>query len=163
MKKKIDTTIMENELQSGSAFFRQPVEPTVNPAKEPSPLPSSSPASTDNPSVFSGIPSSPIENPSLPHPADRSDDQSASRFIDQSTHQLMGPILTKPVGFYLPEIINRQIDEAVYYYRTKRGMKVDRSLVISALLGDPQIWTPEYLDQLANKVMAQLINRSTNR
>jgi hypothetical protein len=89
--------------------------------------------------------------------------QSTDQLVDQSTGQLIGKVLDKPVAFYIPEIINKKIDEAVRYYQKKYGKKIDRSAVVSAFLGDPDSWTNEALDNLADKVIEQLTSRLVNR
>lgn len=89
--------------------------------------------------------------------------QSINQSTNQSINQLTGPSVDRPVAFYIPEIINKKIDEAVQYYQEKYSKKIDRSAVVSALLGDPPTWTHEALDQLVDKVINQLTNRLTSR
>lgn len=156
MKKQLDTTSMENELKGGSAFFRQPAHQTDDAeGKDATTLPS---PATDL-SFTAENQNQPRRDEEDNQPLDHSVDSS----IDQSTNQLIGPVLSRPVAFYLPESINQKIEEAVFYYQTKRRMKFDRSAIVSAILGDVQIWTTESLDRLAAKVTEQLINRTTNR
>jgi hypothetical protein len=72
-------------------------------------------------------------------------------------------VVDRPVAFYIPEVINKKIDEAVQYYEDEHRMKFDRSAVVSAILGDPKIWTGKALDQLTSKVTEQLTSRLTGR
>jgi hypothetical protein len=90
-------------------------------------------------------------------------DQSVDRSTSQSTNQLTGPSVNRPVAFYIPRVIHKKIDEAVLYYQEKYSKKIDRSAVVSALLGNPEIWTHTSLDQLVEKVINQLTSRLTSR
>jgi hypothetical protein len=104
-------------------------------------------------------------------PTSRSVNQSINESFNQSTvqsinlliDQLTGPPVNRPVGFYIPKIIHKKIDEAVLYYQEKHSKKIDRSAVVSALLGDPNIWTHESLEGMAEKVISQLTSRLTSR
>jgi hypothetical protein len=71
---------------------------------------------------------------------------------DQSTGQLMGAVAKRPLGFYIPTAINEHIDEAVLFFQKKYNQKIDRSAVVSAILGDPKIWRKPSLDKLAGRV-----------
>ena len=72
-------------------------------------------------------------------------------------------MIERPVAFYLPEIINEKIDEAVDYMEKYHRVKVDRSAVVSAILGNPAVWEPESLSQLVDKAFSQLTSRLTRR
>jgi hypothetical protein len=104
----------------------------------------------------------PISQP-VGQSTNRSIDQSTNQSTDQSINQLTGSVVERPVAFYVPKIIDKKIDEAVIYYQENHKKKIDRSAVVSALLGDPDIWTHEALDKLADKVVNQLTNRLTSR
>ncbi len=72
--------------------------------------------------------------------------------------------MDKPRGFYITERLNQRIDEAVRYYQQKHGIKkVDRSIVVTALLENEAYWTEEALDLLVEKIINQLTHRLTNR
>jgi hypothetical protein len=101
----------------------------------------------------------PAANNSTNHPVGRSVGQSTNR----STDQLTSKVVDRPVSFYIPEIIHQKIDEAVRYYQGNHSKKIDRSAVVSALLGDPDRWTDEALDEMAKKVLEQLTSRMTSR
>jgi hypothetical protein len=81
----------------------------------------------------------------------------------QSTHQLVGAVVKRPLAFYIPESINEKIEEALRYYQQKYNKKIDRSAIVSALLGDATIWDRPALDKLADKVLEQLKNRLNER
>jgi hypothetical protein len=85
------------------------------------------------------------------------------RPVDQSTRQLTGAVVKRPLAFYIPLTINEKIEEAVLYYRKKYNQKIDRSAVVSAILGNPRIWKKPSLDKLAGKVADQLRNRLNDR
>lgn len=150
MKKQLNTSAMENELKQGSVFFQQRTEPVAEP-KVPPPLPA--------PVAASPTPTPP---PASPEP-DQSINQSMSQSVDPSTKQLTGPIVDRPVAFYLPELIDQKIDEAIKYYQDTYRIKFDRSALVSALLGNPALWTNEALDQLIDQVTEQMTNRLTSR
>ena len=71
--------------------------------------------------------------------------------------------MDKPRGFYITEQLNKRIDEAVRYYQEKHNLaKVDRSIVVTAILEDESNWTEEALDLLSERVISHLISRLTN-
>ena len=101
-----------------------------------------------------------LTNQPSEQPTSRPVDQPVNRSVDQ---QLMGKVVDRPVAFYLPESINEKIDEAVDYLEKQHRTKVDRSAVVSAILGNPTIWEPEALNQLVDKAVSQLTSRLTSR
>lgn len=96
-------------------------------------------------------------------PVDRTNRLDQSTRSVESTRQLMGAVVRRPLAFYIPEVINQQLETAVQYYQQTAHKKIDRSAVVSALLGDPKIWQKETLDKLAGKVLGQLKNRLSDR
>ena len=103
-------------------------------------------------------------------PVDRTDrpDQSGQPThpispVDQSTGQLTGAVVKRPLAFYIPVAVNEKIDEAVLYYQKKYNKKIDRSAVVSAILGNPRIWRKPNLDKLAGTVTDQLKSRLNDR
>jgi len=103
----------------------------------------------------------PIDQTSLPAQPNQS--TRSTKQIDSSTGQLSGSVVKRPLAFYIPLSINEKLEEAVSYYQKKYNRKIDRSAVISALLGNPDIWNQSALDQLAGKVLDQLKNRFNDR
>lgn len=79
--------------------------------------------------------------------------------------QLVGPMKKgSPPAFYLSEIISNKIDDAVEYYKAKRKLRqVDRTAVVAAILGDPEIWKSKALGELAEKVMEQFNDRKRRK
>ena len=79
------------------------------------------------------------------------------------TKQLLGEVGKRPLAFYIPVSINDKLEAAVSYYQKKYNRKIDRSAVVSALLGNAKLWEETALDDLAEKVLDQLKNRLSNR
>src|SRR5215203_4178016 len=70
--------------------------------------------------------------------------QSVNPLINRLKHQLMN----KPKGFYIPEQLDVRLDQTVEYFQRKHGLKkVDRSILLSALLEDDELWKEASLDQ----------------
>jgi hypothetical protein len=151
MSKKLSTDTIANELREGSAFFRE--------ARQAKAGPKESPGSGQSKEVHKNEPPA-NQKPSL---VDQSVSQSTDRPTNQSTDQLMGEVVDRPVAFYLPKIIHNKIDEAVRYLQQTRSKRIDRSAIVSAILGDPKNWEEVTLDQLADKAVDQLTNRLTSR
>ena len=114
--------------------------------------------------------SSPMQTQQKPstQSIEQSINQSINRLTDPSTSQLAATksnkVMDKPRGFYITERLNQQIDEAVRYFQDKHNIKkVDRSIVVTALLENEANWTEEALELLLDKVINQLTNRLTNR
>jgi len=107
-------------------------------------------------------------NQSTPQSATQSTDPSIDRLTNRLISRLTNPtgskVMDKPRGFYITEQVNKRIDEAVRYYQEKHNLsKVDRSIVVTALLENESNWTEEALDLLLDRVISQLTNRLTNR
>src|SRR5689334_12855866 len=84
---------------------------------------------------------------------EQSINQSINRLTERLTNQLHHPnsikVMDKPRGFYITEQLNKHIDEAVRYYQEKHNLKkVDRSIIVTALLDNETNWTEEALDLL---------------
>jgi len=110
----------------------------------------------------------PTPQPTSYPSTEQSINPSTNRSIDQSTHQgagaPMNKVMEKPRGFYITERLNQRIDETVRYYQEKHHLrKVDRSIVVTALLDNEANWTEETLDLLLDKVISELTRRLTNR
>ena len=117
--------------------------------------------------------SHPLSNRRQPakRPAAASPDQPSDPLVDQpgtgstgpTTGQLAGQVVNRPVSFYIPLSINAKIDEAVDYMEKRHGVKVDRSAIVSALLGEAALWEAASLNRLVEKAVQQLTNRLTSR
>src|SRR5262245_14122065 len=125
MKKQLDTTLMENELKSGSVFFQKPINRSDSDkgGKRSTPLPSPAKTVNNDPQLVT-LPAQGVET-------DQSVNQSIDQSTNQSTKQLIGKVVNRPVAFYIPEVVNKKIDEAVQYYQDKRHLKFDRSALVS--------------------------------
>lgn len=99
---------------------------------------------------------------------DRPIDRSIDRPIDQPINwptevDELGPVVGKPKAFYVSQKVDAWLDEAVRYLRSKDLHKVDRSVVVNALLHSPDLFVPAALDQLRKRVLAHLTNKSLSR
>jgi hypothetical protein len=67
-------------------------------------------------------------------------------------------------AFYITEALDEKLDQAVNYLQKKHGIKkVDRSVLVNALLDNDTFWTDQALDQLVDKVVGQLTSRLISR
>jgi hypothetical protein len=65
---------------------------------------------------------------------------------------------------FITEGLDENLDKAVNYLQKNHGIKkVDRSVVVNALLDNDTLWTDEALDQLIERVVSQLTNRLISR
>jgi hypothetical protein len=113
------------------------------------------------------------EAPSTPLPAkSKSAHQSTSQSTNQLTSQLINQpasrplshIVDRPKAFYITEGLDEKLDQAVTYLQKKHGIKkVDRSVMVNALLDNDTLWTDEALDQLVERVVSQLTSRLMSR
>jgi hypothetical protein len=113
----------------------------------------------------------PVRSKGNPHKATRKA-QSTSQSTSQSTRQSIGQptqrpftkIVDRPKAFYITEGLDENLDKAVTYLQKKHGIKkVDRSVVVNAMLDNDTLWTDEALDQLVDNVVSQLTSRLMSR
>jgi hypothetical protein len=102
------------------------------------------------------------------HPAHQSTSQSTnqptSQLTNQSTSRPLSHIVDRPKAFYITEGLDEKLDLAVTYLQKKHGIKkVDRSVIVNALLDNDTLWTNEALDQLVESVVSQLTSRLISR
>ncbi len=107
-------------------------------------------------------------NQSTSQSTDQLTNQSVNQPIDQSTTRLtdgdeLGPVVEKPKAFYITQKVDRWLDEAVRYLQEKGLYKVDRSILVNALLHKPELFKPDSLDGLRNQLLAHLTNKSLKR
>jgi hypothetical protein len=94
----------------------------------------------------------------------QSTSQSTNQLINQPTSRPFTKIVDRPKAFYITEGLDENLDKAVNYLQKKHGIKkVDRSVVVNALLDNDTLWTDEALDQLVERVVSQLTNRLISR
>jgi hypothetical protein len=90
--------------------------------------------------------------------------QSTSQLISQPMSQPFTKIVDRPKGFYITEALDEKLDKAVTYLQKKHGIKkVDRSVIVNALLDNETLWTDKALDQLVERVVSQLTSRLISR
>ena len=107
-------------------------------------------------------------NQSISQSTDQSTNRPINQSIDQPTNPLtdvdeLGPVVEKPKAFYITQKVDRWLDEAVRYCQEKGLYKVDRSILVNALLHNPELFKPESLNDLRNRLLAHLTNKSLRR
>jgi hypothetical protein len=106
----------------------------------------------------------PQKSPRQSQSTSQSTDQSTSQLISRPINQPFTKIVDRPKGFYITEALDEKLDKAVTYLQKKHGIKkVDRSIIVNALLDNETLWTDEALDQLVERVVSQLTNRLISR
>ena len=88
--------------------------------------------------------------------------------VDRSTDQLskvdtLGPIVDRPRAFYITQKVDRWLDETVRHLRDIGIHKMDRSVLVNALLHNPHLYKPYSLDNIRKRLLAHLTNRSLKR
>src|SRR5215217_3248045 len=106
----------------------------------------------------------PQKSPRQPKPMSQSTRQSTNQFISQPMNRPFTKLVDRPKAFYITEGLDEKLDQAVTYLQKKHGIKkVDRSVVVNALLDNDTLWTDEALDQLVERVVSQLTSRLMSR
>jgi hypothetical protein len=97
-------------------------------------------------------------------PTGQSTRQSTNQLIIQPISRPITKIVDRPKAFYITEGLDEKLDKAVVYLQKKHGIKkVDRSVIVNALLDNDTLWTDEALDQLVERVVSQLTSRLVSR
>jgi hypothetical protein len=100
--------------------------------------------------------------PMRKRPVDQSTDQSIDQSANPLTRREGNQTVERPKAFYITKRLDRRIDAAVRYLQEKHGIKkVDRSVVVNAMLDNEAWWTEEALDLLVDRVISQLTSRLT--
>ena len=106
----------------------------------------------------------PQQSPSKSKPMSQSTRQSTGQSISQPINQPFTKIVDRPKAFYITEGLDEKLDNAVTYLQKKHGIKkVDRSVIVNALLDNETLWTDEALDQLVERIVSQLTSRLMSR
>lgn len=93
---------------------------------------------------------------------DQSIVQSTDQSVDQLTSREGNRTVERPKAFYITKLLDRRIDAAVRYLQEKHGIKkVDRSVIVNAMMDSEAWWTEEALDLLVDRVISQLTSRLT--
>lgn len=96
--------------------------------------------------------------------ADRPTNQPADRPVDWPINvEKLGPVVGKSKSFYITQKVDSWLDEAVRYLKSKDIHKVDRSVVVNALLHSPDLFEPAHLDKMRERLLAHLTNKSMRR
>jgi len=107
---------------------------------------------------------------------DQSTDQSTNRSTNRPTNRLttwltdpiadvdeLGSVVERPRAFYITQKVDVWLDEAVRYLRGKGLNKVDRSVLINALLHNEGLYKPRFLNRIRKRLLAHLTNKSLKR
>ena len=114
----------------------------------------------------------PIEGSTVDQSTDQPTSRPTGRPTDQSTDQLtdgstnidaLGPVVARPRAFYITQKLDRWLDEAVTYLKGKGMHKVDRSVLINALLHDPSLFESRSLDRIRPSLLTHLTNKFLRR
>jgi hypothetical protein len=116
----------------------------------------------------SPLPSTPTRTPQkttrIAKSTRQSTGQSTNQFISQPMSRPLTRIVDRPKAFYITEGLDEKLDKAVLYLQKKHGIKkVDRSVIMNAVLDNDTLWTDEALDQLVERVVSQLTSRLISR
>jgi hypothetical protein len=113
------------------------------------------------PSISKGKPQKPTRQSKL---TNQSTGQSTNQLMSQPTSRPFTKIVDRPKAFYITEGLDEKLDKAVTYLQKKHGIKkVDRSVIMNALLDNDALWADEALDQLVERVVSQLTSRLMSR
>lgn len=94
----------------------------------------------------------------------RPTNKSSGRSPNRSTASVSTKIVDRPKAFYITERLDRHLDDAVRYLQQAHGIKkVDRSVLVNAILDNEAQWSDESLDLLVDRVVGQLTSRLTGR
>ena len=86
--------------------------------------------------------------------------QSTSQLTSQSTHVSEHKTVERPKSFYITVRLDKRLDEAVRYFQDVHGIKkVDRSILLNAMLDNDTQWTDEALDLLVARIISILTNK----
>lgn len=180
MKKKLNTGNITNELEGASLFFTKRSTPPPSPEpEEPVAVKRENPL-FDFPFIENATKSESVETPVEKQPSKPKKQQSTNQSTDQSTNRLvnrsidqstspftdfdeLGPVVEKPKAFYITQKVDRWLDEAVRYLQDKGLHKIDRSILVNALLHKPELFKNEALDELRNQLLTHLTNKSLKR
>jgi len=95
-------------------------------------------------------------------PAKRRVNQASSQSTSRPTERSSPRVMERPKAFYITKRLDRDIDEAVRYFQDVHGIKkVDRSVVVTAMLDNDSLWSDKSLDKLVDRVMSELTSRLT--
>ena len=107
----------------------------------------------------------PVSSQSPNQQTPQSTTQSARQSVSQSTDQQASRLtetktVDRPKSFYITLRLDRRLDEAVRYFQEAHGIKkVDRSILVNAMLDNDVNWTDEALDFLVERILQLLTNK----
>ena len=150
---------------SGGMFSKLINPNTAKPAEPQKPESTPEASRTPLPAKSKGNPrKSTVKSKPAQQSTSQSTNQSASQLITQSISRPPTQLVDRPKAFYITEGLDEKLDQAVMYLQKKHGIKkVDRSVIVNALLDNNELWTDEALDQLVERVVSQLTSRLMSR
>jgi len=96
--------------------------------------------------------------------SNRSTGQSTNRSVDRPIDlDSLGPVVDRPRAFYITQKVDQWLDDGVRYLRSKGIHKVDRSVLVNAILHDPEHYQSKSLDNLRKRILTHLTNKSLKR
>ncbi|SRR6266702_1054446 len=96
----------------------------------------------------------------LNQPTDQPTSRPAHQPTEQSTHLSEDRTVERPKSFYITLRLDKRLDEAVRYFQEVHGIKkVDRSILLNALLDTETHWTDEALDLLVTRIIHLLTKK----
>ena len=110
----------------------------------------------------------PVSSQSPNQQTPQSTTQSARQSVSQSTDKQASrsaflsetKTVDRPKSFYITLRLDRRLDEAVRYFQEAHGIKkVDRSILVNAMLDNDGNWTGEALDFLVERILQLLTNK----
>jgi hypothetical protein len=146
---------------SGGMFSKLINPNTAKPAAPPKQESTAEAPITPPPATSKRRPQKSTGRSQLTHQSTR---QSTNQSTSPPTGKPSNKIVDRPKAFYITEGLDDKLDNAVHYLQKTHGIKkVDRSVVVNALLDNDTLWTDEALDQLVERVVSQLTSRLISR
>jgi hypothetical protein len=108
--------------------------------------------------------SAPIEDIKYAHnePNKESRNQPSSQSTSRPNRRSSSRVMERPKAFYITERLDKKLDGAVRHFQDVHGIKkVDRSVVVTAMLDNESLWSDKSLDKLVDRVMSELTSRLT--
>jgi hypothetical protein len=146
---------------SGGMFSKLINPNTAKPADPQKPENKAEASPTPLPERSTGAPQKATRKAKSPS---QSTGQSTNQSMSQPTNRPISRVVDRPKAFYITEDLDEKLDKGVNYLQKKHGIKkVDRSVLVNALLDNDTLWTDEALDQLVDRVVSQLTSRLISR
>jgi hypothetical protein len=114
----------------------------------------------EHPSSVPQVPSSQSTHQPTDKPVNQPTNQSTNRSTEQLSVGSDERTVGRPKSFYITVRLDKRLDEAVRYFQEVHGLrKVDRSILVNAMLDTDAQWTGEALDALVERVLKVLTKK----